>query len=395
MNLRQLFIQHVAQTNNKPLAFQPEKAKGIYIYDQEGTRYIDVISGVSVCNVGHCHPQVVKAIQKQAETYMHVMVYGEYVEAPQVLYAQALANHLAPSLNTVYFVSSGTEATEGALKLAKRATGRFEIVSFGQSYHGSTMGALSVMGSETFRQNYRPLIPGNRMLSYGSSQEVDKITEETAAVIVEPIQAESGITVPPQGWLLALRQRCDKVGALLIFDEIQTGFGRTGSLFAHQEAGVVPDILLLAKAMGGGMPLGAFIADSALMKVLQDNPMLGHITTFGGHPVSCAAGLAAFNVLHDESLVATVQEKANLFLSKLGHHPAISHIGQAGLMLALHFESFEQNERIVRKCFDLGLITDWFLFAPNALRIAPPLNITKQEIAKACDIILKALDSEG
>lgn len=391
MNIRELFLRHVAKTNNKPLTFQPERAEGIHVVGADGTRYIDLIAGVSVCNVGHCHPEVVRAIERQARTYMHVMVYGEFVESPQVRFATALADALGDRLDMVYFTNSGAEATEGALKMAKRATGRREIVSFRHSYHGSTMGALSVMGDEVFRRNYRPLVPGNRMVTYGSQEALDMITERTAAVIAEPVQAESGVTVPDPDWLRALRARCDETGALLILDEIQTGFGRTGDLFAHQGAGIVPDVLLLAKAMGGGMPLGAFVAHHELMATLTENPVLGHITTFGGHPVSCAAGLAAFDIVQRDALHQRAEEMGALFAERL-QHPAIRRIGRKGLMMALHFDSFEVNEAVIRACFERGVLTDWFLFAPHALRIAPPLVITDRQVHAVCDTILESIE---
>lgn len=391
MNTRQIFLQHVAQTSDMPLALEPVKANGIYITDAKGKQYIDLISGISVSNVGHSHPKVVEAVKAQAETYMHLMVYGEFIEMPQVKLAQKLATYLPDSLQSVYFTNSGAEATEGALKLAKRLTGRTEIVHFKNSYHGSTMGALSVMGDEYFKRNFRPLIPGNRMLEYGNFEDLNQITCLTAAVIIEPVQAESGVTVPPSGYLKAVRDKCSETGTLLILDEIQTGAGRTGSLFRFQAENIVPDILLLAKGFGGGMPLGAFISSAKNFSIFHDNPFLGHITTFGGHPVCCAASMAAFEVLEEENLVSLVEEKGVLFETLL-KHPEIKKLTRAGLMMALHFDTFEFNKKVIDYCIEDGLITDWFLFAANCLRIAPPLIIEKAEIEKACSVILKNIE---
>lgn len=391
MNTRQLFLNHVAQTSDMPLALEPVKASGIYITDVKGKQYIDLISGISVSNVGHSHPKIVEAVKKQAETYMHLMVYGEFIEMPQVKLAQKLAQNLPKSLQSVYFTNSGTEATEGALKLAKRLTGRTEIIYFKNAYHGSTMGALSIMGDEFFKSNFRPLIPGNRMLEYGNFNDIQQISCRTAAVIIDLVQAESGVTVPQTGYIKALRKKCTEVGALLIVDEIQTGMGRTGSLFRFQHEEIVPDILLLAKGFGGGMPLGAFISSEENFQAFHNNPFLGHITTFGGHPVSCAAALAAFEVLEEEQLIASVEEKGRLFEALL-NHPKIDKLTRAGLMMALHFDSFEFNKKVIDYCIEDGLITDWFLFASHCLRIAPPLIIQKSEIEKACQIILKNID---
>lgn len=374
-----------------PLALEPVKAKGVYITDAKGKQYIDLISGISVSNVGHSHPKVVDAVKRQAESYMHLMVYGEFIEMPQVKLAQKLTTYLPESLQSVYFTNSGAEATEGALKLAKRLKGRNEIVHFKNSYHGSTMGALSVMGDEYFKRNFRPLIPGNRMLEYGNFEDLNQITCRTAAVIIEPVQAESGVTVPPSDYLKAVKEKCNETGTLLILDEIQTGMGRTGSLFRFQAENIVPDILLLAKGFGGGMPLGAFISSAKNFSIFHDNPFLGHITTFGGHPVCCAASMAAFEVLEEENLVSLVEEKGMLFETLL-KHPEIKKLTRAGLMMALHFDTFEFNKKIIDYCIEDGLITDWFLFAANCLRIAPPLIIEKAEIEKACSVILKNIE---
>jgi len=383
MNNRQLFLDHVGQTSPAPLALEIVKASGSRMWDVNGKEYIDLIGGISVCNVGHCHPKVVAAVQQQAAEYMHIMVYGELVETPQVAYAKKLTEHLPPSLNSVFFTASGSEATEGAMKLAKRVTGRTQIVSFKNSYHGSTQGALSIMGDEYWRNAFRPLLPGILQLQYNSFDNLSNVTEHTACVVAETVQAEAGVLVPQNNWLTALRKRCTETGTLLVLDEIQCAFGRNGTLFAFEQFDVVPDILLLGKALGGGMPLGAFVADKKLMDTLTHNPVLGHINTFGGHPVCCAAGLAAFNVLLEEKLTGIVKEKEKLFLSLL-HHPKIKAVRSCGLMLAVEFDSFETNKKIIDELILQGVFTDWFLFASNCLRIVPPLVITDDEIITAC-----------
>lgn len=395
MNNRQLFLNHVGQTSPAPLALEIVKAKGSKLFDADGKEYIDLIGGISVCNVGHCHPKVVAAVQQQAEQYMHIMVYGELVETPQVAYAKKLTEYLPSSLNSVFYTASGSEATEGAMKLAKRYTGRTQIVSFKNSYHGSTQGALSMMGDEYWRNAFRPLLPGIVQLNYNSFNDLQYITEQTACVIAETIQAEAGVLVPQNDWLKALRQRCDETGTLLVLDEIQCAFGRNGTLFAFEQFNVAPDILLLGKALGGGMPLGAFVADKKVMDSLTHNPVLGHINTFGGHPVSCAAGLAALNVLLEEKLLDGVKEKERLFLSFL-KHPSIKAVRSCGLMMAVEFDSFEANKKIIDALIDTsagsaGVFTDWFLFASNCLRIVPPLTITKEEIETACNKLLAIL----
>jgi acetylornithine/N-succinyldiaminopimelate aminotransferase len=390
MNLRQLFLNHVAQTSQAPLAFQIDKAEGCVLYGSDGKEYIDLIGGISVANVGHRHPKVVEAIKAQVDQYLHIMVYGELVQSPQVQYAHLLTQHLPPSLNSVYFTNSGAEAVEGAMKLAKKVTGRTEIVAFNHSYHGSTQGALSIIGDEYWRNAYRPLLPGVQHLRYNSFDDLSFITTNTACVIAETVQAEGGILPPQNGWLKALEQRCKEVGALFILDEIQAGFGRTGKLWGFQHFDVVPDVLLLGKALGGGMPLGAFIADKQLMDAFTDNPVLGHITTFGGHPVSCAAGAAALKALLEERMTEEVKNKEALFRSLLVH-PKIKSVSSFGLWMAVEFESFEQCKRIVDRCIAGGVFTDWFLFASNCLRISPPLTISEGEIRKACAALLTAL----
>jgi acetylornithine/N-succinyldiaminopimelate aminotransferase len=390
MNLRQLFLQHNAQTSAAPLALEITKAEGCKLWDADGKEYIDLIGGISVCNVGHRHPKVIEAIKQQLDAYLHIMVYGELVQSPQVKYAKLLTDHLPSSLNSVYFTSSGTEATEGAMKLAKRVTGRTEMVCFNNSYHGSTQGALSVMGSEYWRNAFRPLLPGVHHADYNSFEALEFITTNTACVIAETIQAEAGVNAPLKEWIVALRNKCTQTGTLLILDEIQCGFGRNGTLWAFEQFGIVPDVLLLGKALGGGMPLGAFIADKKLMDAFTDNPVLGHITTFGGHSVCCAAGMAAMNVLLNEKLMDDVFAKEQLFRTLL-HHPKIKAVRSRGLMIAVEFENFEQNKQIIDACIENGVFTDWFLFASHCMRIAPPLTISEEEIKKACGIILNVL----
>lgn len=390
MNLRALFLQHVAQTSPAPLALEIVKAEGCTLWDASRKEYLDGIGGISVANVGHRHPAVLAAIQKQLDAYLHVMVYGEFVQSPQVQYAKALTEKLPPHLNAVYFTASGAEAVEGAMKLAKRVTGRTEIAAFVNSYHGSTQGALSIIGDEYWRNAFRPLLPGVQHLHYNAFDALKRITENTACVIIETVQAEAGIITPKQEWITALRERCTQTGTLLIFDEIQAGFGRTGALWGFEKVGVLPDVLLLGKALGGGMPLGAFIADKKLMNQLTENPVLGHITTFGGHPVCCAAGLAAFEVLLRENLAHGVLKKLALFQQRLVH-PKIKAVRACGLWLALEFESAEQCKQIVDACITEGLLTDWFLFAPHCLRLSPPLVITENEIEQACKILLQSI----
>ena len=397
MTNRQLFLNHVGQTSAAPLCLEIIKAEGSILYDINGKEYIDLIGGISVCNVGHRHPAVIEAIKKQADAYLHIMVYGELVQSPQVQYAKMLIEHLPASLNSVFFTASGSEATEGAMKLAKRYSNRTQIISFKNSYHGSTQGALSVMGSEYWQQAFRPLLPDVLQLNYNSFDDLERITERTACVIAETIQAEAGVLVPQNNWLKALRKKCSATGTLLILDEIQCGFGRNGTLWAFEQFGIVPDILLLGKALGGGMPMGAFIADKKIMDAFTNDPVLGHINTFGGHPVCCAAGLAAFKVLLDEKLIDKVKVKEQLFISLL-QHPAIQSVRSCGLMIAVEFDSFKMNKKIIDGLIftsesTTGVFTDWFLFAPQCLRIAPPLVISDEEIGKACRIITSQLSA--
>jgi acetylornithine/N-succinyldiaminopimelate aminotransferase len=391
MNNRELFLKHIAQTSPSPIALEIVKAEGTLLYDASGKKYLDLIGGISVCNTGHRHPKVVEAIKKQVDQYLHVLVYGEFIQSPQVQYATLLAQHLSASLNSVYFTNSGAEAVEGAMKLAKRVTNRTQIIAFKNSYHGSTQGALSIIGDEYWRNAFRPLLPDILHLDYNSFESLQNITEKTACVIAETVQSEIGVYASTLDWMRALRKKCDETKTLLILDEIQTGFGRTGTLWNFEQYEIVPDVLLLGKALGGGMPLGAFVADKKLIGNLTENPVLGHITTFGGHPVSCAAGLASMKVLLEENWIKQVHEKEKLF-RKLLVHSKIKTIRSAGLLIAIEFENFETNKKIIDKCIELGLLTDWFLFAPHCMRIAPPLIITEEEIKIACEIILKVID---
>ena len=391
MNLREIVLRNVAQTSGAPLALEIIKADGALLYDVNGNEYIDLIGGISVANVGHRHPKVIQSIKDQLEAYLHVMVYGEFIETPQVQFAKLLTDHLPSSLNSVYFTNSGAEATEGAMKLAKRFTNRTEIIAFNSSYHGSTQGALSVMGSEYWRNAFRPLLPGIFHFDYNSSAAIKAITGQTSCVIMETVQGEAGIIGPTKDWIQTLRKKCTETGTLLILDEIQTGFGRTGKLWGFEHFDIVPDILLLGKALGGGMPLGAFIADKKLMSVLTNNPVLGHITTFGGHPVCCAAGFAALRALLNEEMISKVKEKEELFKSLLVHKK-IRSVHSFGLWLAVEFGTFETNKMIIDRCIANGVLTDWFLFAPNCLRISPPLIISAEQIKKACETLVKAIN---
>lgn len=393
MNQRELFFHHIAQTSASPLALEIVKAEGAVLYDATGKEYIDLIGGISVANTGHRHPAIVEAIKKQLDSYLHIMVYGEFVESPQVQYAKLLTDHLPSSLNSVYFTNSGAEATEGAMKLAKRISNRTQIIAFKNSYHGSTQGALSVMGSEYWRNAFRPLLPDVLHLEFNSSEALNEITDQTACVIAETVQGEAGIIAPLKDWMKALRKKCRETETILVLDEIQAGFGRTGKLWGFEHFDIVPDILLLGKALGGGMPLGAFIADKKLMSSLINKPELGHITTFGGHPVCCAAGGAAMKVLLEENLMDNVRSKGNLLQSLLVH-PKIRSVRSFGIWMAVEFDSFETNKKIIDACIQDGVLTDWFLFAPNCLRISPPLIISEEQIRKAAAIILKNCEAK-
>ncbi|HEX7494514.1 MAG TPA: aspartate aminotransferase family protein [Bacteroidales bacterium] len=388
---RQLFLLHLGQTSMAPMMLEIVRAEGIYMYGPDGKKYIDLISGVSVSNTGHSHPRVVEAVKNQAGLYMHLMVYGEIIQSPQVKYAGRLIEILPPFLNCCYFVNSGSEAVEGALKLAKRFTGRSRIISFRNSYHGSTHGALSIQGSEFYRNAFRPLLPDTFQVSFNDNKSLDSIDNNTACVIIEPIQGEAGVIYPENDFLLNIRNRCNTTGTLLIFDEIQTGFGRIGKMFAIDRFGVVPDILLLAKALGGGMPLGAFISSREIMSALVTNPSLGHITTFGGHPVCCAAGLASLDVIIDEKLSESCSAKSALFRKELGH-PLISEVRGEGLLLAVQLIETKYIQYIVSHAPDFGLVLDYFLFRNDSFRIAPPLIISEEEIHIACSKLKMLLD---
>lgn len=391
-NLRQLFLEHVGQTSDYPMMLEVERAESVYLYGPNGKRWIDLISGVSVSAVGHGNPAVIEAICRQARDYLHLMVYGEAIEAPQVRYAQRIASLLPDPLDSVYFVNSGSEAVEGALKLAKRYTGRTEMIYYKNAYHGSTHGSLSVMGGETFRNAFRPLLPDTRQIRFNEPDDLQYITSRTACVIIEPVQGEGGIIPVRRDYLQALRDRCNETGTLLIYDEIQTGLGRTGTLYFFQHYGIVPDILCTAKAFGGGMPLGAFIASKRVMDVLKTNPVLGHITTFGGHPVCCAAGLAALEYTLSEGLMEQAESKGALYEKLLGDHPLVREIRRVGLLMAIEFGDAELTARIVWDAIEAGLMTEWFMFHETAMRIAPPLTITPAEIEESCTILRKVLD---
>lgn len=393
MNIRQLFQQHVAQTSPAPVGLHIVNAKGNYLYDADGKKYLDLIGGISVCNLGHGRQEVIDAINTQADQYLHIMVYGELVQTPQVEYATALVQHLPTTLNSVYFTNSGAEATEGAIKLARRATGRPDIIACNKSYHGATTGALALIGDEYWRNAFRPLMPGVWHYDYNSQELIDAINEMTAAVVIESVQAEAGVIEPMQEWMDILQAKCKQTGTLLIVDEIQCGFGRTGKLWGFEHYDIVPDIVLLGKALGGGMPLGAFVADMQLMNTLTENPVLGHITTFGGHPVCCAAGSAAFSVLIDENIIEGVTGKGELF-QRLLQHPEIVAVRGKGLLIAVQLRSPEMVMKVLGGCLEKGLFSDWFLFAADCIRIAPPLTITEEEIRIACAVLLQCIDAQ-
>jgi acetylornithine/N-succinyldiaminopimelate aminotransferase len=389
---RQLFLSYLGQTSPTPMMVEISRAEGVFMYGPDGKKYFDLISGVSVSNTGHSHPKVIEAVKNQVDSYMHLMVYGEIIQSPQVKYAERLAGILPPQLNSCYFVNSGSEAVEGALKLAKRFTGRSRIISFKNAYHGSTHGAMSIQGSEIYRNAFRPLLPDTHLVEFNEETSLSSIDNKTACVIIEPVQGEAGIIYPADGFLEKLRNKCTSAGALLIFDEIQTGFGRTGYMFALDRFGVVPDILLLAKALGGGMPLGAFISSRTIMSSLMSDPVLGHITTFGGHPVSCAAGLASLNVLISDKLVEASVKKSARFKKEIVH-PLIAEVRGEGLLLAIQLIDTEYVHYVIAHGPEYGLILDYFLFCSNALRIAPPLIISEDEISSACMQLKLLLDS--
>lgn len=386
------FLTYLAQTTDSPYLIPIERAEGIYLYGPEGKRYTDLISGIGVSNIGHRHPKVIQAVKDQLDRHLHVMVYGEYIQSTPNELARKLTSLLPPNLNCCYFVNSGTEANEGALKLAKRFTNRTEIISFRKSYHGSTHGSLSVSGNELKKAAFRPLLPDIRFIDFNAIDDLQQITTHTACVIMETIQGDAGVRIPDPGFMKALRARCTQTGTLLILDEIQCGMGRTGTWFAFEHFGIAPDILTVAKAFGGGLPIGAFIADRHVMNVLTHDPMLGHITTFGGNPVCCASALATLQVIEEEHLLRDVEQKGKLF-EQLLIHPAIREIRRIGLMFAIDFESAELVSAIVEEGKKLGIICYWFLSHPYSFRIAPPLTISKTEIKESCASILKAIDN--
>ena len=393
--LRKQFLRHVAQTSPAPQLIEVERAEGVFFYTPEGKPYYDLISGVSVSNVGHANRAVVEAVQRQAADYMHIMVYGEMVERPQVELARLLAETLPEPLDSVYFLNSGAEAVEGALKLAKRYTGRTEMISMRRAYHGSTHGAMSMMGApegEEWKSAFRPLLPDTKAIRFNHKEDLKQITERTACVLCEPVQGEAGVRPPEDGFLQSLRDRCSQVGALLIFDEIQVGMGRSGEMFAMQRYGVTPDIVCLAKALGGGMPLGAFVSSQEIMSTLTHDPVLGHITTFGGHPVCCAAGLAAMRFLIDNKVVEDVERKGAMYEELLKDHPAVKEIRRSGLLLAVELGASEKLYRLMDLFIEEGILSDWFLYCDTAFRISPPLIISDEEIRDSVSLIRKCLD---
>jgi acetylornithine/succinyldiaminopimelate/putrescine aminotransferase len=389
---KDFFLNHLAQTNEHPFLLQVERAEGIYIYDKSGAVFMDMIAGVAVNNIGHCHPKVISAIKNQVDKHMHVMVYGEFVQEAQNEFGKTLLELLPEKLNCVYSVNSGTEANEAAIKLAKRKTGRMELIAFTGAYHGSTNGSLSISSNETKKQAYRPLLPEVRFLEWNDAAQLVNITNKTAGVIIETIQGDAGVRIPSKEFMSLLRKRCDEVGSLLIFDEIQCGMGRTGKIFAFEHFGITPDILTLGKALGGGMPVGALVSSNEIMSVFTNNPMLGHITTFGGNPVICAAARATLEVLKTEINLAEVERLGLLIETKLYSHKSIKAIRRIGLMFAFDMESSEIVTKLVKKCMEKGLITFWFLSNPHSFRLSPPLNITEEQVNEATKLILEALD---
>ena len=389
--MKEDFLHYQAPTSLYPLGLEVARAEGSYIYDTQGKAYLDLVAGVSACTLGHCHPKVVKAIQEQAAKYMHVMVYGEYAQSPAVDYCKRLAENLPAPLETTYLVNSGTEAIEGSIKLAKRATGRSQIIAARKAYHGNTQGSLSIMDYELRKQPFRPLLPDVAWIEFNNEAELQKITTRTAGVVLETIQGGAGFITPENDYLAKVKQRCQEVGALLILDEIQPGFGRTGKLFGFQNYNVVPDIIAIGKGMASGLPCGAFVASYELMHLLADNPKMSHITTFGGNPVVAAASLATLNELLTTSLMQETLEKEQLF-RKLLKHPKIKSVNGKGLMLAAIMESEQLANHIILYAHQRGYIFFWLLFELRAVRISPPLTISKEEIEKACAIILEAID---
>ena len=383
---RTMFRKYLAQTSPEPMMFEPVRAEGAWFFDEEGKKYLDLISGISVSALGHCHPAVVSAIRNQSEKMMHAMVYGEFILSPQTALAEKLIETLGPGLDNVYFVNSGSEATEGAIKLAFKYTGRRELISCINAYHGSSTGALSLMSDTYYTEGYKPLLPNVRHIQFNDNDDLAKISDKTAAVFIEPVQGEAGYLPVRNDYLKKLRDRCDETGALLIFDEIQSGMGRTGKFWAHQHFDIKPDVLLTAKGLGGGLPLGAFVSRKEIMTVLSDQPILGHITTFGGNPVCCAASLATITEILDGNWMKDIPEKEALFRSELKKW-GLEEISGKGLMLGVRTGSFEKSRNMVRLCLEAGLVTDWFLFETDKLRISPPLTINREEIKFACEVI--------
>ena len=390
-NAKDIFKKHQAQTFPFPSCLEVESARGSNIYDVNGKQYLDFVAGVSANTLGHSNPIIINAVNEQLDKYTHVMVYGEYVQSPQYKLAKLLADNLPENLSTTYFTNSGTEAIEGAMKLAKRATGRSEIISCKDSYHGSTQGALSIMGNEEHKAKYRPLLPSCNQIIFNNENTLENITDRTAAVIIEPIQGATGFVTPTNIFLQKVRKKCNEIGALLIFDEIQTCFGRLGTLFGFEKFDIIPDILCIAKGMGAGMPIGAFISSHELMNLLTFNPQLGHITTFGGHPINCAASLACLRYLLTSKIMTEIDKKEQLFTEHL-KHPKIKGIRGRGLMLAIEFEDEFLAKKVVEKCLEQGLILFYFLFTKTTIRITPPLTISENEIIKGCNIILKSVE---
>ena len=387
----EIFLHHLAPTNPFPFRIPVEKAEGIYLYSPDGKRYTDLISGIGVTNIGHRHPRVVNAIKKQVDKHLHVMVYGEYIQSSSNMLAKKLSSLLPAALDCCYLVNSGTEANEGALKLAKRLTGRTELVSFKKSYHGSTHGSMSVSGNEIKKSAFRPLLPDVRFIEFNDIGDLRQITANTAGVIMETIQGDAGVRIPSKEFIKKLRSRCNETGAMLILDEIQCGMGRTGTLFAFEQFDIVPDILTIGKAFGGGLPIGAFISSYDRMQQLSHDPMLGHITTFGGNPVCCASALSTLEVLTEGDLLRDVERKGKLIQSLLVHRH-IREIRRAGLMFAIDFDSEERVQRIVTSALENGVIGFWFLSHPHSFRVAPPLTISDSEIRESCEVILKAIE---
>jgi len=391
MNAKELFFQYQSQISENPIGLEISHAKGIYIYDKEGRKYIDLIAGVSACTLGHSNKKILQSIKEQLSKYLHVMVYGEYIQGPQIYLAKKLAENLPKKLNCSYFVNSGTEAMEGAIKLAKKTTKKSEIIYCENSYHGSTQGSLSYMGNEDRKSNYRPLLPDGKMIRFNSMEDLKHISKNTAAIIIELIQSGSGFQVASRKWVTKIKHLCHKFNVILIFDEIQTCFGRTGKLFGFQKYNITPDILCIAKGMGGGMPIGCFISSSEIMKNFQKEPILGHITTFGGHPVNCAASLKTLEILEESNIINQIEKKEKLF-KKLLSHKEIVKINGLGLMLGVQFKNEKICDLVIKKCRQNGLLGFYFLFEKKSMRISPPLTITEREIKKSCEIIIKSIN---